>query len=124
MFLGIDFQGIAAFIGHEISRLMMSDASAASVDLLVSKPGLWARNSLIHWAAGFVAYFGKVYFPKTILPLNLFFFAYVLLQIVQLWSPGALWLLIVDGLCDVLIVTCGYCMAWMIALRDLPRGRT
>ena len=108
-------------IGSEASKLLLSDVAATSVQSLVSQPGLWVRNSLIHAAAGFVVFFWKVYFPRARAPLDWAFNAYLLLQIVQLWSPGEFWALALDGVFDVLIVAAGWSVAWAWSMRA-PKG--
>lgn len=109
-------------IAGELVRLLLSDAGFASVDMLVTQPGLWVRNALIHAAAGFVAFFWKHHWPRAAAWLDWVFNGYLALQVVQTFlTPGSFPILALDAVFDVAVVAVGYFAAWFIAMRNLPR---
>ena len=106
---------------NEFAMLLNSDLSAAGVDQLTSRFGLWVRNTMIHWGMGFVAFFAGTYFPEARGALAAMIACYILLQIVQMFSPGHIGNLLADGVFDVFVLGLGYAMAFTLAMREIPR---
>ena len=93
----------------EFSALLLSDVGSNGLDALVSQPGLWLRNTMIHAGFGFLAFFMSVYAPwATPSRLRWAFAGYVILQGVQLWSEGPFWMLVADGVFDIFVLLAGY----------------
>ena len=106
---------------NEFVMLLHSDLSAAGVDQLTSRFGLWVRNTMIHWGMGFVAFFVGTYFPEARPGVAVAIAAYALLQVVQMFSPGSFVGLLADGAFDVAILGSGYAMAFALAMRQIPQ---
>lgn len=117
------FSAFFDFVIGEVVKLAHSDAGATTIGELVSRPGLWVRNGLIHGAAGFVAFFWKFHCPGAVAWLHWAFNAYILLQIVQVFNtPGNVAVLVADGVLDVAVLLIGYLLAFFIAMRSVPHG--
>lgn len=107
----------------EIYALLMSDVSSAGVEVLTSKLGLWARNSLIHFSLPFVTTIAYFHAPSLRAWIKVSAALYIALQVAQLWSPGTLSALVLDGIWDVLCAAFGACLAWWLAMRSIPVER-
>lgn len=107
--------------GGEFLGLLASDLSAAAIDQLVTRSGLWFRNSLIHLLAPFVGTVLWFHFSRFRVGLTALVIVYVGLQFVQLASPGRLSLLLIDGAFDLACLAVGIAAAWWLAMRDVPR---
>jgi hypothetical protein len=106
---------------NEFSVLLYSDVSTASLDQLVTRWGLWLRNTLVHLESGFILYFVLLHRPQWRDCLIVAVWIYLGLQIVQLWSPGNLRLLVLDGVFDIVIAFSGYALGALVALRGVRR---
>ncbi|PIE10033.1 MAG: hypothetical protein CSA72_10490 [Rhodobacterales bacterium] len=106
-------------ITEQLWMLMQSDAGGAPVEDLTTGTGLWVRNGLVHFAAGFIFFFVEVHCPK-VSPAHVrgAFIFYCLLQVVQVgtaYAPGAA---LIDGLVDMALPLLG----WALALTMVARG--
>lgn len=109
-------------LGDELARLGLSDAGLSDIEDLVSPIGLWVRNTIIHFGMGFSIYMLSVFRPRTFNSetVVMFYLLFVAVQIIQLWSPGHLLVLVADGFIDTLAVIVGYVTALWITGCDVP----
>ncbi|WP_418592071.1 hypothetical protein [Ponticoccus sp. (in: a-proteobacteria)] len=105
----------------EVWALMMSDVSSASVDMLVSKAGLWVRNTLIHGLAPFFLFHVAFHYPWSRPYLWIGLALYIALQVVQLWSPGPFGWILMDSIFDLVLAGVSVAFAWTLAMRGEPR---
>lgn len=106
----------------ELTRLLHSDMGGATVTQLATPFDLWIRNNLIHWAAGFVAYFLSVYYAAIRSHhLALSFAAYVLLQAIQVATATNTAPALIDGLIDALLPLIGFVFAWHLGTREVAQ---
>lgn len=108
---------------NELAMLLRSDVSANGIADLVSRDGLWIRNSMIHIGAGFVGWFWALHKPGARVWLHGAFAAYALLQVVQMFSGGSALALAIDGVWDLLSIAIGRAGAMAIAIAPVKRER-
>lgn len=108
---------VVDFLGQQLWMLAQSDVGGAPVEDLTTLTGLWVRNGIIHALAGvmFLLFdFARPRFRAVVgLPLAV---AYVVLQVVQVFTAARPGLAIADGLLDVALPVAGYALAlWLLS---------
>lgn len=106
-----------------MATFLYSDLSTAAIDQLVTRFGLFARNSLIHFGAGFGWRLVTLFRPDWGVWGAWAFVAYLLLQGVQMASPGPWALLLIDGLWDAVLPVVGFFAGWWVAGADVEVRR-
>lgn len=106
-------------LANEFATLLYSDVSTAAIDQLVTKTGLWVRNTLLHFLGPFALTQLWFHFWATRRVLRALLWFVVGLQVLQLWSPGALLWLAIDGAFDIAVIAGGITAAWWLAMREV-----
>jgi len=106
-------------LADEFFMLLKSDMSSAAIDQLVTRPGLWIRNTLVHFAMGYVGCHVWLQSRKSRRVLLCFVAGYCALQIIQLFSPGRLSVLVLDGFFDVFVLNAGWAAAFVVAMKGV-----
>ncbi|MEQ5872589.1 hypothetical protein J4E08_22260 [Sagittula sp. NFXS13] len=118
------------WLESELSMLMMSDVSGAAVDMLVTKSGLWLRNTLLHFLVPFFLFhlwfyvspiwLGGRFRPAVRAGIWSMLAVFLALQVVQLFFPiGRLGWVFLDNLFDVVIAGAGFLLAWTWAMGEV-----
>ena len=103
------------WLENEFSMLLHSNVSTLPVDQLTSKFGLYARNNIIHFFAGFAAFFISVYVGQKSRPYILAAFGiYAYLQIIQI-DAATFSATLIDGIFDIVVPFLGYGFALWVA---------
>lgn len=106
-------------LANEFEVLMRSDMAAGGLDQITTRFQVWASNTLVHASAGFAGYFAGTYFPEAARWLWYALAAYMVLQVVHLFTGRPFTLLLFDSLFDVLAVLAGLFAAQALSMRGV-----
>ncbi len=103
---------------NEIQMLFVSDVSGADVSDLTSNFGLFVRNTLVHFAIGFVGYvFWSTHGEWVRRFFTIGFWSYIGAQYLQ-WLNSRSWPVFFDGFFDVFVLFFGALVALYVTAKD------